>query len=438
MSSMYPFGGAAGRSCMRCGSLLGTKESQCSRCGTYNPLPQGQPAGIFQQGAPGPAWGTQSPQAPQFPQTGNNAWPGAAGPSTQSQNWQPGGQTGGAWPQNNLFAEQSQSAMSSQLFQQNSPASSRGNGSPWQNQSTFNNTFSSFQQNPSQSAFSTLTSAARQQGQGAPPWSTLNSQNKPAWMKGQENDSNEKKRSKAGVVAIIIVLLFALVGGGAFAAYKLLKSPSSASTSPPVTIVTPNVPPLFHETFKNNNAGWDTTQPAGAKLIYANNGKLVLESDNNKIFQEPLPGGKVYSDFRLDVDVGLTSGDPANGYGVYIRSASTQNSPLGLYYRLELYGDGSFVVYKGTQDASGNLHYDPLTSTTAGPNKAIYSVGKINHVTIVAKGSQFVFFANGTQIATLSDNSYKSGTVALFVSNVQNVTGGAQATFENLAIFPVH
>ena len=46
------------------------------------------------------------------------------------------------------------------------------------------------------------------------------------------------------------------------------------------------------------------------------------------------------------------------------------------------------------------------------------------------------FQINGVTVYTFSDNSYKSGSVALFVSNVSGVKAGAQATFQNLAIFP--
>lgn len=452
MSSMYPFGGAAARLCMRCGAPLGAKESQCSRCGTYNPLPQGQQFGMSQQGAQGasgPGWGMQAPQAPQFPQAGNAGWPGAMEPSGPG--WGSTAQAGGAWPQqNNPFAEQNQQAMPSQPLQQNIFASPNGTGFPGQNQSPFNNSFSTFPQNPNQASPNTFFNATQQQngfgasspqnGFGASPWNTLNNPAKPAWMKGQNADDDKgkgKKRPSRGAIAVIVIVLIAVIGGGVFAGYKILKSNHStptATTTP--AIATPTGTPLFRDTFQNNSAGWDTTQPTGAKITLANNGKLVLESDNNQLFPELLPGGKPYGDFRLDVDAGLTKGNQANGYGVFIRGASTQNSTLGLYYRFEVYGDGSFVVYKGAQDASGKQQDDPLTSVNAPPNKAINPQGQMNHLTIIAKGSLLEFLVNGIAVTSFTDASYKSGTVALFVSNVRNVSGGAQATFQNLAIFP--
>lgn len=436
MSSMYPFGGAVTRSCMRCGAPLASKESQCSRCGTYNPLPQGQQSGMLQQGGQGagPSWGAQSPQGPQFPQTGNDAWPGAMG-GNSGPTWGSTGQ-GGGWPQNNPMADPSQS----QSFQQNNNFFAPPNGNGFSGQS--NNTFSGFPQNPNQSALNnSFFNATRQNGAGtgAPPWSTQNNrQAKPAWMKDQDDeDDGNKKRPSAGVVIVIVILLVALIGGGAFAGYKILKHNSNNSTAntPNATpIATPTGTPLFHETFQNNNAGWDTTPPDGAKVTLGG-GKLVLESDNNELFQELFPGGKSYGDFRLDLDVGLTSGDPGNGYGVYVRGASTQNSPLGLFYRFEVYGNGYFYVYKGSQKSDGTLQVNSLAQSLQ-PSNAVNLKGMMNHLTIIAQGTKLTFMINGTTVANVTDSSYKSGTMALFVSNVAKVPAGAQATFQNIAIFP--
>jgi len=440
MSSMYPFGGAAARSCMRCGNPLGAKESQCARCGTYNPLPQGQQFGMSQQGASGPGWGQQAQQSPQ---AGNNAaWSGAMGPSNPG--WSAPNQSG-AWPQqqNNLFGGPSQQSPQQNMF----GTQNNGFGAP--NQSSINNSFSAFPQNGVPSSPNTFFNATQQQngfgngmqqnGFGTDSWQSANSPAKPAWMKDQDDEKPKKKPNK-GLVTLIIILVVVMVVGGGIGVYKVFLKPHNtptASTNTPA-VATPTGTPLISETFKNNNAGWDTTAPTGAKITLANNGKLVMESDNKELYDVILPGGKTYDNFRLDVDTGLTHGDAANGYGIFIRGASTQTSDLGLYYRFEVYGDGSFVVWKGMQKADGTPEDpDPLTSAKAGPNKAINAGNQMNHLTIIANGSSFEFMVNGTAITSFTDTSYKSGVIALFVSNTTYSKTTAQATFENLAIFPV-
>ncbi len=149
-----------------------------------------------------------------------------------------------------------------------------------------------------------------------------------------------------------------------------------------------------------------------------------------------LPGGKTYGDLRVDVDVNLSSGSASNGYGIYIRAASTQNSTLGLYYRFEVYGDGNYVVYKGSQTANGGLQVGNLVTSSSASPAINHAGGALNHLTIIAKGQAMTFIVNNTTVANFTDAAYKSGTIALFVSNLPNITGGAQATFEHLAIFP--
>lgn len=444
MSSMYPFGGTATRPCMRCGTPLALNEGLCSRCGAYNPPAQGQ-VGAMQpvpgQGTAGLSWGAQS----QFQQAGRDAW-GATGGT-------------GGWPQNSLFADQQQAqqSMPAPQFQQNIFGSPPGTGFADPHQSALYtgglqqahppNSFPQ-QADAYRSALHTgglqarphnpFVGAPQQTGSQRPaPWNTQNNQ-RPAWMQQGAHDEDEgpgRKGPGAGVVLVILLLLLALLGGGAFAGYRVFFARNAASTAPNApAVVTPSTPPLFHDTFQQNTANWDLTAPTGAKITLTG-GKLLMESDNNKLYQEPFPGGKTYGDFRVDVDAGLSGGDPKNGYGVYVRGASAQNDPLGLFYRFEVYGDGYFYVYKGSLDANGNLQVQSIAQAEQ-PSDAIGLKGQMNHLTIIAQGQKLTWIINGTTVATLKDNSYKSGTMALFVSNVAKVPAGAQATFQNLAVFP--
>lgn len=68
---------------------------------------------------------------------------------------------------------------------------------------------------------------------------------------------------------------------------------------------------------------------------------------------------------------------------------------------------------------------------------AIAKVGQVNHITIVAKGPAMSLIVNGQTVYTYTDGNYKSGSIALFVSNLPKLPPKAQATFTHLAIFPV-
>ncbi len=69
-------------------------------------------------------------------------------------------------------------------------------------------------------------------------------------------------------------------------------------------------------------------------------------------------------------------------------------------------------------------------------SSAIYLQGKVNHIEIVAHGASMTLIVNGQTLKTITDTSYTSGTIALFVSNLQGSHPGAQATFSNFVIYP--
>jgi hypothetical protein len=417
MSSMYPnSGGVAARPCMRCGTMIVFNQSQCPQCGMYNPVPQQPPFGQF-NAVPG-----GNMQIPPSPQMGGTVWPKTTG------------QLGTGWP-NTL----NQPPVPSQPLHQSIFSPQQGVMASGQ----LNNAFSPFQQSTNQASVNTLFQSSQPNVTPSPQvnipgmaqrgWAQqAPGRYPPASLTEDEDESDRNsKRPSIWVVITILVLVCILIGSGIFVGTSILGNHGSTASSSSLTpIVTPTGTPLFSESFQNNNAGWDLSQPSGAKITLSG-GKLVLESDNHELFPELLPQ-KTFGDFRLDIDAGLTKGNQANGYGVYIRAASTQDSPLGIYYRFEIYGNGYFGVYKGTQDANGDTQSATIKT---GANTMIYPQPQINHLTVLAKGSQMIFQVNNTTVYTLVDTSYKNGSVALFVSNVSNVTGGAQATFEKLAIF---
>jgi len=242
-----------------------------------------------------------------------------------------------------------------------------------------------------------------------------------------------------GLIIGTIILLLVLVGGGFFGYRYITSHTNKAITLTPAAAPspTPSKPPLFSDSFQDNRNGWDLTSSAGKFSVKVGGGSMVLEDDDNRLLPEFLPGGKTYNNFHLNVDAQLSKGDPNNGYGIYIRGALNQNGDLlTTYYRFELYGYGIYAVFKGSIDANGNPQDSTLVDHT--PNPAIQKVGNVNHITLIANGSRMSFIVNGQTLTTVTDNSYISGSVALFVSNLPApIPPVAQATFNNLVIYPI-
>jgi hypothetical protein len=395
MSSVHPpFGGPPAQFCLHCGTPLPSNSVTCVHCGTYNPA--AQPA--------------------TFPDQSQVRWGGL-----QSQVSFNGGQYSGSSsgqpfvspPQYNQWGQQSALPQNNVYGTSYAPQSSPPNNfypMPGQNQqSNFNNFYAAPQQN---AFYSSPTNA----------------------YGGNIQSPQRHRGPKVGVI-IGVVLLIVLLIGGAFTGYFYFQNQhqnSPATNAIPTKVVTPGVVPLFSDSFNTNNMGWDLTSYPGKFSVKVGGGTLVLEDNQNKLLWEVVPG-KIFTDFRLDVNATLTKGDPNNGYGVLIR-ASSQDNNLGTYYRFELYGDGTYAIFKGYLDATGTTQSTKVQGYVA--NAAIAKVGQVNHITIVAKGSTMSLIVNGQAVFTYTDDNYKGGSIALFVSNLPELAPGAQATFTNLAIFP--
>lgn len=380
MSAMYPSqgGGVSARRCRRCGGPLAPTEVYCDTCGQYNvPAPTGSSTGG--PPPPGAAW---------------------IGPTPQT-NYGGGQFAGQQWGQ--------------------TPAPSAPS-------SPYGGTFAPQQPMYSGNAYYAPPAPYQQY--------TLNGY-RPA---GFNQPPPQKRGPNAGLVVGIIILLVVLVAGGGLLGFLYIANDhSDAATAITPTVAptaTPSTPPLFSDSFQNNSNGWDLTSIPGKYLVKVGGGSMVLEDDDNKLLYELLPGSKTFSNFQLAVDSELSKGDQNNGYGLYIRGASNQNSDLATYYRFELYGDGTYAFFKGTVDANGNSNSNKLVGYTL--NSAIQKVGGVNHIAIIANGSSMSFMVNGQKLTTVVDNSYTGGSIALFVSNLPAPTPpGAQAIFNHLTIYPV-
>src|SRR6266568_2657942 len=424
MSSSYPsFGNAPARPCQRCGRPLPPNEVYCGNCGQYNAI---QLKKAVAQPSSGPSWGVAPPQT--------------SSSSDQNEGFQ-WGQPPVQAPQNNPISGYS---VPQQPF---GPSSQPGNlyGTSAQQSNTDN-----FYEAPGQPARPSNFYSAPQapfNPQQAPFGPQPSSQPmttgfQPGTMNGfQPGDFFQPPQRKSGprlaLIIGVVVLLVVIIGGGVLGYFSLIKSQGSATTQTTLTSTptpVPNGKPLFNDAFTNNKNAWDTTSRAGQFSVKIGNGSLVLEDDNNKLLWELVPGGRSFRDFFLTTDVVLSKGTADNGYGIYIRSASNLNLDIATYYRFELYGDGTFAIYKGTVDANGTSTSNFLVNYTT--SSAILKQGQVNHIAISAKGSSMIFIVNGQTVKTISDNSYANGSVAMFVSNLPNTTPGAQVTFSNFVIYP--
>ena len=249
----------------------------------------------------------------------------------------------------------------------------------------------------------------------------------------------QRRHVNGGFVVGIVLLVVAFLSGSVLGYMYFFSTPSSNALPGKMAYQgtsTPKPPkrePLFTDNFTANAHQWNVQSYPGEFSVSLAHSALTMESDNNRVLWEIVPGEKGYGNFQLSVDAVLSKGSQDNGYGMYIRSSSDQNGTLISYYRFELYGDGTFAIFKSGKDV--NAVPMQLVAYTSTP--AIEKQGKVNHVNILAQGQMLRFSVNGYVLSTVSDASYTSGAIALFVSNLQNAPPGAQVQFSHLAIYSV-
>jgi hypothetical protein len=247
--------------------------------------------------------------------------------------------------------------------------------------------------------------------------------------------NRSRKQKQAAFIyfmsVFLVIVLFAFLIFHAAGISLSSFFPHEAATVPyPV----PHGPPLFSDSFLSDAYGWNLQSSPGNYTVTLGQGALSLEIEQHKLLWELLPGERSYSNFILTVNAVLSQGDQNDGYGVYVRGTANQASDLATYYRFELYGDGSYAIFKGTPGPSGTSTSTTIAGYTL--SSAIQPQGKLNRLMIIARGAAMSFIINGQLLKTISDDSYASGFVALFVSNLPQAKLGAQVQFSQFAIYP--
>ena len=249
-----------------------------------------------------------------------------------------------------------------------------------------------------------------------------------------------RRRPYTAVILGSIVLIVVLLLSTTMALYLSRNGSGNGrkAKSSPQMLAMPSTTPLFSDQFENNNAGWNVQSMPDIFTVSVGGGSLVLEDSHHSMLWEAVPGqgrGRGYSDLKLFVDATLSQGDQDNGYGVFIRGAMDQNDiDLSTFYRFSLYGDGTYAIFKGIQDSNGMIYNQVLVSYTS--NRIIQKAGKVNRLAVEANGATLTFAVNGLILSIVTDRSYASGLVGLFVDNLTDSKTNAQATFSRLAIYP--
>ncbi len=236
------------------------------------------------------------------------------------------------------------------------------------------------------------------------------------------------------VVSIITLLLVILTSVVLIFFYAAGNKPGQArgnatQTKTPISTGQSITQPLFSDDFGDPNKGWAVGSAYGYARVISNN-TLTLANENHTILTESLPTDLTFSDFSLTVKFTLLQANEDDSVGLYLRG----DTNLDHDYRIDFYGNTTYSISKEFLD---NQHL-PRQSYLQ-PPAATFSLrptGKQNTVTVMMNGPAMVLTINGTVINTVTDDTYTSGQIALFVHN-SPTSNEVEAAFSSVVVYPL-
>ena len=195
--------------------------------------------------------------------------------------------------------------------------------------------------------------------------------------------------------------------------------------------VTPTLSPapslktvLFSDDLSNWRSEWDKEYDYPDGKTFYSGGSLHIRDNDPPTGAMYHTLNKNFNDFFLDVDTKTVAGTLDNWQTVYIRESGEKN-----YYDLGISADGYYGIQKME---NGNLVH--LSGTN--PTRSSYintGIGATNHMQIEADKNTLSLSVNGHHLQTVTDNSFKEGTVSLG-ANCKTSNSFTEVSYNNLVI----
>jgi len=247
-----------------------------------------------------------------------------------------------------------------------------------------------------------------------------------------------KKGPNLGLIIGIIALIVVVVGTGIFIVTRrssgsgntgTTSNPPSVGSSPTIPTSLPTPQALFSDNFADNSQGWATGTTSGISRDISNHMFNLADTNQNQIAIESLPTTATFDNFTITASLTFIQGDQNDGVGLYVRGDNKLNHD----YRIEVYGDATYAIFKEFLDSSNNPKQTALVNATSTPS--LHPMGQENKITVSMKGSTLVLLINDTLVKTITDSDYTKGLIALFVEH-GTTSNGVKASFSSVAVYP--
>ncbi len=194
---------------------------------------------------------------------------------------------------------------------------------------------------------------------------------------------------------------------------------AQASATAGVALTVVSGTPTYADPLSSNRNGW-SNDGAHCAFLYGTYHVLVQQPN---FLQLCKTSAFIINNDAISVNVSLLSGD---NVGMIFRVNGTQ------FYDFEINRAGEFFFRR--HDAGTGANYQYLISSTK--SSAIASGNAVNNLLVIANGSDFMLYINGTFVGEQQDNTYSSGQIGL-VAGTLPTSISAEGSFSNLKVYKV-
>lgn len=160
---------------------------------------------------------------------------------------------------------------------------------------------------------------------------------------------------------------------------------------------------VYEDDFSDSFGGWDDAFDTYTRKVYGNN-RYQIEVNSSNLVAWGLANRDV-ADFEIEVEARLEDGGLDNSYGLLFRFQDRQD-----FYRFDVSGDGFFLVSKYYEGEWTNL-----TDWTSS-EFINQGVGVSNILKVSAFGPNITVWANGQELASVTDDAMTHGNFGFFAS----------------------
>jgi len=178
---------------------------------------------------------------------------------------------------------------------------------------------------------------------------------------------------------------------------------------------------LFQDDFSDSSSGWPEASDSDKAAGYTDDGRYSIQAitDSQDVWAHP---GQDFSDVSIEVDAVKTGGPDNNDFGVICRFVDDDN-----FYFFLLASDGFQVIGKYENGEAIFLSAEKMQ-----PSDEVNQGTETNHLRADCAGPSLTLFANGTQVASVTDTSFTHGDIGLMAGTFDepNVT----IAFDNFVV----